>query len=255
MYYRFLFGLAAFALIFIAPVSEAGIIVASGDVTPVFHLTDTLPDSAFAGNGQFFENVLGAGTSVAVLETSLSLYADTEIDEFYDGLTGVSSNLFSGEVTAGILSGVDLLLLPIPDNDFTADEINTIVSFVIGGGSLFLLAEGLMPDTRTRVNSILSAGGSSMFVNTPSVDTPGTWTAEGSRIVANPLTAGITGFKYGATFTVSGGTGLFLTLDSSNNQPFIAFETANPVPEPATILFLGSGLVWFAGFRKRFKKS
>ena len=33
-----------------------------------------------------------------------------------------------------------------------------------------------------------------------------------------------------------------------------AFESSQPVPEPATVILLGSGLIGFAGLRRRFKK-
>ena len=40
-----------------------------------------------------------------------------------------------------------------------------------------------------------------------------------------------------------------------DNEIFIARQTTAPVPEPTTMLLLGTGLIGLVGFRRKFKKS
>ena len=77
--------------------------------------------------------------------------------------------------------------------------------------------------------TVLNFGGSGIALITGFDPTPGTWV-----ITANSSTAG---------------------SPPQTSYSFSAGSTANPVPEPATLLLLGCGLVGLAGFaRKKFKK-
>ncbi len=231
-----------FALLAVSGTAHAGVIVATGDNTPVFSLTDTFPNPATAGNQQFFSNVLGSGTSVLVQAAPSNSFAGSEINEFYNTLPGVTSTLLAAgaTVTAADLAGKNLFLAPLPDA-FTAAEITAIGGFVASGGSLYISGDGTLLSLSADINALLAGIGSGLSLGSTDFD-DGPQTASGPEIVANALTSGVLSFNYGATVLVSGGSPLFLTNDL---QPFVAVEgPAATVPEPATLALLG---VAFAG--------
>jgi hypothetical protein len=230
-----------FALLAVSGTATAGIIVAAGDATPVFSLTDTVPNPATAGNQQFFSNVLGSGTSVLVQAASSLSFAGPEINEFYNTLAGVTSTLLAAEatVTGADLAGKNLFLAPNPDA-FTTAEIAALGAFVGSGGSLYVMGDGTLPSLSADINALLAGIGSNLSLGSTDFD-EGDQTASGPEIVANALTSGVLSFNYGATVLVSGGSPLFLT---NGLQPFVAVEdAATTVPEPATVLLFSAALV------------
>jgi len=230
--------------------ATAGQIVVSGDITPVFFLTDTSPNDAEPGNQTFFENVLGAGTGVAVLNTSNNTSASAEVDEFFGGLAGVTSTLLAGPVSAGDLSAVDLFVAPAPDTAFTASEITALSNFLNGGGTVFLMGEAdnipFGSATNVIINSLLTGLGSGLALIDANLDI-GTNQATGGQIANHPLTSGVTEFFYGFSSEVDGGTPLFF---SQNGTAFLSFEET-VIPEPATVLSFGTGLLVLAGVHAR----
>ena len=231
----------------ISPPTAAGTLIVSGDVTSAFSLTNSSPNVAQPGVGQFYTNILGGGTSVAILSSN-QFDASDEIDEFYDSLTGVSTNLFSSEITPGLLSGVDLLLLPFLGRSLSAAEVDAIAAFQQSGGTLFVTGEGASinggANSNGLVNSLLSDLGSSMSIVSVTLDI-GPQTATGTEIADHPLTSGVTTFHYGATASVAGGTPLFFANDGTS--AFMAVE----VPEPLTATLAIACLLATVGARRR----
>jgi hypothetical protein len=203
-----------------------------------------------SGNQQFFTNILQGGTNVVVLKNNIGSGDDTStfINTFYSGLSGVTSTLYNGAVNDTLLSGKNLFVASMPDDAFTSAEISSLNKFLASGGSIFLLGEwdGFLSTRTGYINTALAELGSSMSIILDYIDSE-YHTATGSQIAADPFTLGVTSFSYAATSQVGGGTPLFF---GTEGQPFVEY-TATNVPEPATMLLLGFGIVGLAGLKRK----
>lgn len=76
--------------------AQAGPLILSGDTNIINRLGVT------AGNNAFFDNILGAGSSVGVLSTNPSLCclgtADDEVVNYYGAKAGVTATLVNGPI-------------------------------------------------------------------------------------------------------------------------------------------------------------
>lgn len=219
-------------------------IFVSGDSNITNPLTGSFGQPIDTGNQQFFSNVLGTGTSVALLNnlaTGSVGNSVTDIDTYYNSLSGVSSSRFFGTVTSAQLSGVDLFVVVLPDGTFTAAEVAVMTSFLYGGGDIFFLGENSnFPGQNARINSALTGLGSSLGIVNDMFDS-GFHVATGSQIASDPYTTGVSTFTYAAPSQVplvAGGTTLFY---GTGGQAFVAYEVV-PVPGALLLGMLGLSL-------------
>ncbi len=230
--------------------SANALLILSGDSNIIDPIYGGQGQAIDAGNQQFFTNILLGGTTVKVLNSTVYGGWATGVNIFYDSISGVTSTIVSGAVTASTLTDVDLFVAPVPEDAFSSDEISVFSNYLSGGGSLFLLGEHSGSSTwNGYINSLLTGIDSGLSIVPNTVFDIGAFTeASSSQIATDTLTSGVNTFSYTAPSEVSGGTPLFFGTDG---QTFLAYETTS-VPEPSTLILLGVGLIGLAGFRRKF---
>ena len=213
--------------------AQAGTIILFGDVDNLA-LNGAIPP----GNQMFFKNILGSGTRVVISGGSVD-----KLNNFYNGLSGVSSSVLTGPITSTALSGTNLFISMLPTAPFSSEELTVLASFE--GDIAFLGENPVFSTQNARINAALGVLGSSMSILNIGID-PGPQTATGSQIAADPYTLGITSFGYGGASQISVGSGKALFY-GKGGEPFIGYEVVG-VSEPISLLLIGLGLggLWVA---------
>ena len=235
--------LPALCLFVVLP-SHAGLIVVSADANILNPVDGSGGVAVNAGNQQFLSNVLGLGTTTLVHDNcsgcagSLTT-AISAVNNYYNGLTGVSSSTLAGPITAASLAGIDLFVSILPATLYSASELSALSSF--GGSILFLGDNSAFQTQNGNINAALAALGSSISIIPNTLFDAGFHTATGSQIASDPLTAGISSLVYAAPseLLVAGGTALFF---GTGGQAFIAYDGVIAVPEPSGLALLILGL-------------
>ncbi len=123
------------------------------------------------------------------------------IDNFYDGLSGHSSDIITGNLDTNDLTNVDLLWAVQPANDYTLAELNAMSDYLGQGGRIAFMGEhgSYAPAENNRINTALSFLGVEMGIVNNVFD--GGWhtaTRSGGQILDHDLTAGVDTYEYAA---------------------------------------------------------
>ena len=173
---------------------------------------------------------------VSVFGEELGGFSKSTINNFYNGLPGHSSSLAIGTLGTVNLSGVNLLWATQPSDAYTGAELNTMTSFLAGGGRIAFLGEhgSFGAAENTRINAALSFLGSTISINNVILDSGFRSASVGDgQILGHPLTTGVNTYEYAAfaPLTISGtAQALMLGEDSYLGNPSImmAFQNIGP---------------------------
>lgn len=195
----------------------SGEVVLLADVNIISHIEDT------AGNDNhvFFGNLAGIEAQSTAVKILTSMLAgsiangdgDNDLNAFYLE-NGVSSSLVPLPVTTADLTDVRLLVVMLPDDAFTGDEIAEMSSYLADGGRILFMGEqtGFAATQNGFINSALAALGSGMSLGATSLDS-GLRDTVSAQILPDDLTAGVFLVNYGNVNTALGvppGNELFL---------------------------------------------
>jgi hypothetical protein len=147
-------------------------------------------------------------------------------------------------------------------NEYVFSEFNDVFAFIFEGQNLALIPGTTTPVSVNNVNDGNPFPGPPnsypQFYNNNDLDDGGPFFDIEYDGFTDVFTAGATGLTPGDTYHIKLAiadasdwvldSAVFIEAGSFTDQP------PPPIPEPATMLLLGSGLVGLAGFRKRFKK-
>lgn len=169
---------------------------------------------------------------VSVFGQELSGFSKSSINNFYNSLAGNSSTLATGSLDTVNLTGVSLLWATQPAAVYTTAELNTMSTFLSGGGRIAFMGEhgSFGASENNRINTALNFLGSSISINNVILDS-GFRSASvvDGQILSDPLTVGVDNYEYAAfaPLTISGAAkALMLGEESFFGSPSImmAFE-------------------------------
>jgi hypothetical protein len=123
-------------------------------------------------------------------------------------------------------------------------ELNAGVSITVADGYLFDFDSAYFAKQCASELTITGFSGDAQVYNSPF-----TFTLNSTKGIFTIFGTDITGID---RLVISGTASFF--MDDFTYDVYAKQSTSNPVPEPATMLLLGSGLVGLGGFRKRFFK-
>ena len=175
--------------------------------------------------------------------------SQTNMNNFYNSLSGDSSSIATGPLNTVNLTGVNLLWATQPVNAYTSAELNTMSNFLSGGGRIAFMGEHgqIAPTENSNINTALSFLGSSISIFFNQVLDGGfrTATVGNGQILSNALTAGVNSYTYAAFAPLSIGSGaqaLMLGQESFLGNPSVMMGYQNI--GPGSIFLITDQNVW-----------
>lgn len=158
----------------------------------------------------------------------------TTVNTFYDGLTGHSSTVISGDLDSNDLTGVDLLWIVQPQTPLTTAENATLSDFLAVGGRIAFMGEHctFSESGNANINLSLAAVGSSIQIENPCTTQDGGFhvaSRVNGQILDHTLTESVNTYRYAAFAPLVMGPGAeTLMLGTDLASIMMGFENIGP---------------------------